>query len=528
MTDDVKENLLDFAEEENEEAEQQIVFEDKDRFNKYRVNVFIDHSLTTEAPIVIENNPTYYNLFGKIEKNVEHGMYLTDFTMIKPGSIHKANGGYLVLNAIDIFRAGNIWDTLKRVLRNRKGFIEDMGEQYSLLPTSGLRPDAIPLDLKVVLIGNEDIYHILYHEDEEFRKIFKIKADFDFKMERNAKNMKSYVSFIATRAHLEGLLPFDRSGVCAVIEHASRLVEDQNQLTTQFGEIKDLTIEADYFARLKNARLIKRENVEEALNEKHYRLNLHEENILQQIQKKELILQLDGDVIGQINGLAVYDFGDYSFGKIGRITSTCSVGDGGLINIERQSRLSGRIHDKGVAILTGITNSLLSRTQKHSFSVSLCFEQSYGLVDGDSASTAELIAVLSAMGQIPIKQNFAVTGSINQMGDVQPVGGINEKVEGFYKICRLIGKGDSYHVIIPKSNSHNLMLHSEVREAIKDGFLKVYAVEHVSQAFQLITGIEFGAKSLPLTGAAAPGSALEMIQKRLDRIEEQNKKSTNH
>lgn len=527
LKEDAKEHLLDFADEESEGEEQVFhhpLSEEKDKFTKYRVNVFIDHGATKEAPIIIENNPTYYNLFGKIEKNVEHGMYLTDFTMIKPGSIHKANGGYLVLNALDIFRAGNIWDTLKRILRNRKGFIEDMGEQYSLLPTSGLRPDPIPLDLKVILIGTEDIYRILYHEDEEFQKIFKIKADFDFKMERTAKNMKSYVSFIATRAKLENLLPFDRSGVCAVIEHGSRLIEDQNLLTTQFGEIKDLTIEADFFAREHGARSIKRQDVEEALNQKYYRLNLQEQNILEMVEQGDFLLRLEGEAIGQVNGLAVYDYGDYSFGKIGRITCTASAGDGHLINIERHSRLSGRIHDKGIMILTGFLNHLIAQKKKSSLNASICFEQSYGMIDGDSASAAELVAVLSAMSDIPIAQNCAITGSVDQLGQIQPVGGINEKVEGFYKFAQILGHADEYQVIIPQANVHNLMLHTETREAIKDGSLKVIPVEHIWQVFELVTAQALGCKELPLHGKPEANSALARINAKISQLEKTSHK----
>lgn len=526
LMDDAKENLLDFAEEEalDGEEQQQIVHE-RDRFTKYKVNVFIDHTDTKTAPIVIENNPTYYNLFGKIEKNVEHGMYLTDFTMIKAGSLHRANGGYLVLNALDLFRAGNIWDTLKRVLRNRTGFIEDMGEQYSLLPTSGLRPDPIPLDLKVILIGTDDIYHLLFHEDEEFQKIFKIKADFDYKMDRNDKNIKNYVSFIATRTHRESLLPFDRSGVAAVVEQGSRMVEDQNLLSAQFGTIKDLTIEADYFARQRKSSVIKRVDVEEAVDQKYYRLNLQEESILKMVADGDIAVSIEGAVVGQINGLAVYDFGDIAFGKIGRITCTSSVGEGHIFNIERFSRLSGKFHDKGVAILSSLINHFFSRVQQHILNSSLCFEQSYGLVDGDSASTAELIAVISSMAEIPIDQSFAVTGAINQMGAVQAVGGINEKVEGFHKIAKMLGKGKVYNVVIPQANVRNLMLNRDVRESIQNGFLKIFPVQHIWEAFELVTGVPLGIVQTPVSADEiyASGSALAKIEERLRRIHKEHR-----
>lgn len=528
VKEDVLENLLDFVDDDEGEGEEGGVDHEygRDKFSKYKINVFIDNSQQQTAPVVIETNPTYYNLFGKVEKNVEHGMYLTDFTMIKPGAIHKANGGYLVLNALDIFKSQhNLWDPLKRILRNRTAFIEDMGEQFSLLPTSGVRPEPIPLDLKVILIGNDEIYHLLYSDDEEFPKIFKIKADFDFKMERSKRNIDAYVSFISTRANVEGLLPFDRSGVAAIVEFSSRLVEDQRLLSTQFSEIKDLTIEADYIARQNNARLIKRDHVEEAMNQKYYRLNLQEENLLEMVKSRDILVSVDGDVIGQINGLAVYDYGDYSFGKIGRITCTTSISENGIINIERASHLSGRIHDKGVYILSGFIHSILAQEHRLGLSASVCFEQSYGIIDGDSASVAELIAIISAMAGIPVKQNFAITGSINQMGEVQSIGGVNEKIEGFFKVCKTIGQGKSFGVIIPEQNIPNLMLHEELREAVKEGWFHIYGVAHIWQAFELITGVPLGLKSVHDRKEFAKGSALATIQTKLSKIHNRDKKN---
>ena len=514
----IVDNLLDFVEDEESEEDVPQAVSDKTRFNKYKVNLFIDNSGSKGAPIIIENNPTYYNLFGKIEKNVEHGMYLTDFTMIKNGSIHRANGGYLVINIMDIFRNDSTWDTLKRILRNRMGFIEDMGEQYSLLPTSGLRPDPIPLDLKVILIGTDEIYHILFSEDQEFQKIFKIKADFDWKMDRSAKNIKSYVAFIATRAKIEGLLPFDRSGVAAIIEYSSRLVEDQNLLSTQFGEIKDLTIEADYFAREEGSNSVKRVHVEKAIDEKYLRLNLQEENLLKLVESKDILLSVDGTAIGQINGLAVYDYGDHSFGKIGRITCTTSISDSGIVNIERQSQLSGKIHDKGIMILSGFLHSILAKKRRMGLSASVCFEQSYGIIDGDSASAAELIAILSAMSEIPVFQNMAITGSVNQMGEIQSIGGVNEKIEGFYKVCMAIGRGDKYGVVIPAQNVDNLMLHGMARHAVKSGQLAIYPVKHIFEAFEIMTGVPLGLKHVESFASFKEGTALFKIEEKLEEI----------
>ncbi len=521
VTEDVKENLLEFVEEDSGSATAEDALysiEDKDKFTKYKINVFVDNSKTEKAPVIIENNPTYYNLFGKIEKNVEHGMYLTDFTMIKAGSIHKANGGYLVLNAIDIFRTGNIWESLKRILRNRKGFIEDMGEQYSLLPTSGLRPDPVPLELKVILIGTDEIYHVLYQEDEEFQKIFKIKADFDFKMERSPENVHAYVSFIATRAHLEELLPFDRSGVAAIVEYGSRLIEDQNLLSTQFGEIKDLTIEADFIAKEQGHTVVKREDVEQALDLKYYRLNLQEEYLFRLIKQQDILISVDGLRVGQINGLAVYDYADYSFGKISRITCTTWPSKRGIMNIEREARMSGKLHGKAVMIIGGFFKVLLPRERVYSFGASVAFEQSYGPIDGDSATLAEVLAILSSLSHIPIKQNLAITGSMNQFGDVQTIGGVNEKIEGFYKICELIGKSKDYTVIIPHANVQNLMLHKKAREAVAAGRLKVVPVRHISEAFEIATGTPLGIKDVHKNDKIAKGSALDKIVRWLDKV----------
>ncbi len=524
-------NLLDFIEEEapsSPEEESPFAFlnisdEDRDKCKKYRINLFIDNRNQTKAPVVIESNPTYYNMFGKVEKNVENGMFLTDFTMIKAGAIHHANGGYLVLEAGDVLKMPSVWDTLKRVLRNRKGFIEDMGEQYSMLPTSGLRPEPIPLDVKVILIGTDEIYHLLHDMDEEFSKIFKIKADFDYKMPRNRENIASYVSFIATRSHKEGLLHFERSGVGAIIEYGSRLVDDQKSLSTQFGELKDLTIEANFIAQQERSKTIKRHHVESALKDKFNRVSLYQDHLLEMVQTKDLILSVDGDRIGQINGLTVYDMGDYSFGKVCRITCTSGIQEGGVFHIDRATKLSGNIHDKGVMILTGFLTALLAQKYALSYSASICFEQSYGPVDGDSATIAELISVVSAIAEIPIHQNFAVTGSLNQFGDVQPVGGINEKIEGFLQTCKRIGRKKAYHVIIPHQNVTNLMLNEEARRAVRDKYLVVHPVQYFWQAFYLATGVEFGATSIH-DRKFAPDSALEKIRVKLAAIHEEEVK----
>jgi len=515
----ILENLLDFVEtEESQSEEAHFGAEGRDPFVKYKVNVFVDNTNAQGGPVIIESNPTYYNLFGRIEKNVEHGMYLTDFSMIKAGAIHRANGGYLVLNAMDVFKTPTIWDTLKRALKNRLGFIEDMGEQYSLLPTSGLRPQPIPLDVKVIMIGNDEIYHILFDGDEDFHKIFKIKADFDSKMPRNEETINAYAGFIATRTQLENLLPFNAHGIAAVVEYGSRLVEDQRFLSTQFAEIKDLTIESDYIAREESAAEVTRAHVEKALDLKQHRLSLVEEQLLELVKSEDILLSVSGERIGQVNGLAVYDMGDYSFGKLGRITCTISTTDDGVLNIERASKLSGKIHDKGIYILSGFLAAVLAKTRSLGVAASVCFEQSYGLIDGDSATVAELVSILSALAEIPVRQNLAMTGSLNQFGDVQPVGGINEKIEGYFKTARLIGKKNgAYDVLIPAQNVPNLMLHEDVRKAIDQGLFRIYPIRSINDAFELATGVPLGFKTVHET-KFPEGSALDMIAKRLAHL----------
>jgi lon-related putative ATP-dependent protease len=484
----------------------------KDRFRKYKVNLFVDNRNQKGAPVVIESNPTYYNLFGKVEKNVEHGMFLTDFSMIKSGSIHKASGGYLVLEAGDVLKMPQVWDTLKRVLRNRLGFIEDMGEQYSMFPTSGLRPKPIPLDVKVILIGTNEIYHLLHELDEEFFKLFKIKSDFDFKMPRTQDNIKSYMEFVATRSHKENLLHFDRSGVCAMIEYGSRLIEDQQNLSTQFGEVKDLTIEADFIAREKGAKLIKRIHVEEAIHQKIYRVNLYENHLMDMMAQDDLLISVIGDAVGQVNGLAVYDLGDHSFGKMSRITATASLSEEGFINIERAARLSGKLHDKGMHILTAYLKSHLAHSDRFGFSVTICFEQNYGPIDGDSATIAELLAAVSALSGIPVQQSFAMTGSMNQFGQVQPIGGVNEKIEGAYQCANLLGGGkNTCSVLIPYQNVKNLMLNPVTRKAVEKKALRIYPIKTFEEAFLLATGSTFD-------------KALELIQKRWNAVRAKKKR----
>ncbi|WGL59533.1 AAA family ATPase [Pigmentibacter sp. JX0631] len=458
----------------------------------YRINVFVDNTEIKGAPIIIENNPTFYNLFGKIEKNIEYGVYTTDFKMIKAGSLARANGGYLVLNALDVLRAPHVWDTLKRVMKNQKLFIEDLGEQYSILATSGLRPEPIPLNVKIILIGSDWIYRMLYQHDEDFNKIFKIKADFDAQMDRSQKTIHDYVEFISTRTKVENLLPFDESGIAAIIEFGSRIVDDQDKLTTRFSLIKDITIEADYIAKEQKSKKVTRKDVEKAIEERYSRSSAIEDHIIEMLERKDIIISTNSRRVGEINGLAVYSLGDLSFGVPTRITCRTYKGKPGILNIEREASLSGKLHNKGVSILTSWINATFAKKQAAHIAATICFEQNYNGVDGDSATLAELCLVLSSIANIPIDQGIGVTGSVNQFGEIQPIGGVNEKIEGFFKTCKLQGLTGRQGCIIPVQNIKHLMLNRDVREAIEKEQFHIWPVAKVEEAFELLTGFTAG------------------------------------
>ncbi len=495
----ILEHLMDFvtdkdteAGEEEEEAPAAHHLRKGDSYLPYRVNVFVDNTDSRGAPIIIETNPTYYNLFGKIEKNIEYGIYTTDFKMIKAGSMARANGGYLVINVLDVLRNPQVWETLKRVIKNQKLYIEDLGEQYSLLPTSGLRPEPISLNVKIILIGSDWIYRTLYQYDEDFHKIFKIKADFDVQMPRAEKTIHDYIKFVATRSKVENLLPFDSSGIAAIVEFSSRVVDDQDKLTTRFSLIKDITIEADFMSKERNGESIMRQDVEKAIEERYFRSALVEDHLNEMIKRGDILLSTGSRRIGEINGLAVYNLGDVSFGKPTRITCRTFKGKAGVLNIEREAALSGKIHNKGVSILSSWVSATFGRKQPIVLSASLCFEQNYSSVDGDSATLGEMVLILSSVAQIPIDQCIAITGSVNQFGEVQPVGGINEKVEGFFKVCEMKGLNKRQGVIIPIQNMKHLMLNRPVREAIANGDFHVWSVSSVEEAFELMTGMACG------------------------------------
>ncbi len=494
MREDILEHLDDFKLQ--EEQPQQLPFmklqKTEPTFTRYMVNVLVNNKETKGVPCIFESNPTYYNLFGRIEHKIQYGLALTDFSMIKAGSLHKANGGYLVINALDLLRNIFAYDALKRAIRNRELKIEDVWEQYRLISTTTLKPEAIPLDIKVILVGNPYLYYLLYNLDEEYRELFKVKADFDSRMIRNTDNILKYAAFIATLCREENLLPFDRSGAAKVIEFSSRLAEHQHKLSARFSDIADVLREASYWASQSAHSVVGGVDVQRAIDEKIFRTNRIEERLRDMILEGTLIVETSGEKVGQINGLAVLDLGDYRFGKPSRITARTYVGKAGVVNIERETKMSGKIHEKAILIISNYLGSRYATRKPISLTASITFEQLYDMVEGDSASCAELYALLSSIARVPLKQSIAVTGSMDQNGDVQPVGGINEKIEGFFDLCRITGLDGSHGVIIPARNVKNLMLKRDVVEAVKDGKFFIYSIRKADEGLELLTGMKVG------------------------------------
>jgi lon-related putative ATP-dependent protease len=463
-----------------------------DPFLAFRVNVFVDNSGTDTPPIIVEPNPSWTNLFGRIERKAFFGTYVSDHTLLKAGSVHRANGGYLILNLVDIMTKPGAWDGLKRLIRTREARLEDPMEQYGLMPPQALRPEPIPVDLKLIITGDPMAYFLLTAYDEEFWEMFKVKADFDYQIPRSAENTLAYAGFACAVCEREQLKHLDRSGVAKLVEHGSRSVEDQDKLSARFGRIRDVIVEADYWARQAGADLVGGEHVERAIRERIYRLNLVEERLREMIARGTIIIDTEGAAPGQVNGLAVLDFGDFSFGRPSRITARTYLGQRGVVSIDRESQLSGKIHDKGVLTLSGYLSATYAHDKPLSLSATITFEQGYEAVDGDSASLAELCAVLSSLADVPIRQDLAMTGSVNQKGEVQPIGGVNAKVEGFHDLCRVIGFSGEQGVIIPERNRRNLMLREDVLESAERGAFRILSVNTVNEALEALTGMPAG------------------------------------
>lgn len=491
-------------------------------FVQYQVNVFVDNSACQGAPVVVEGNPTYTNLFGSIERKAQFGTLLTDFTLIHPGSVHRANGGYLIINAMDLLKWFYSYEALKRTLKERQIKIEDLGEQLGLITTKTLRPEPIPLHLKVILIGNPWLYQLLYYYDEDFHKFFKIKADFDWEMKRTADHQDQLLSFVCSFCEKENLRPLHKTAVSRFLEYASELADHKNKLSLQVGELTDIIREANFWAKRQGHDLILGEDMAKAIDEKIFRSDLFEEKMQDYIQEGMLFIETSGAVVGQVNGLSVYLLGDYAFARPSRITATISLGREGVVAIERESKMSGNIHTKGVMILASFLRSRFAQDKPLTLSAHLTFEQSYSLVEGDSASAAELIAILSCLADVPLAQNIAMTGSVSQRGEFQPIGGVNQKIEGFYKVCKARGLDGSHGVIIPQANVQQLMLKPEIVEAVRQGKFHVWAVRHVDEAMEILTGLPAGQRQPD--GSFPPGSINALVDQKLREMMELAKK----
>jgi predicted ATP-dependent protease len=487
MAKDIVEHLDEFR-----QAEQQGEGQQQEGMpSRYRVNVLVTNR-DGGAPVIQEESPTYYNLMGKLEYRPVAGGAVTDFTLVKPGAFHRANGGYLILRVLDVLLNPFAWEALKRTLRGREAVIENIGEQFTPIPAATLIPQPIPLDLKVILVGSTYLYFLLYHLDEDFGKLFKVKADFDVDMAASADANRQYAEYMATHSRENNLRALRKDAAAAMIEFGMRIASDQEKLSTRFTAIADMLTEADYWAGRAGSDVIAADHVQQALEQREYRSRRIADRLFEFIRRGDLIVDVADSVIGQVNGLAVMDMGDYAFGRPSRITARITPGRAGLINIEREARLGGDILHKAVMILTGYLAGRYASEAPLSLTASLSFEQSYDMVEGDSASCAELYAILSGLADAPIQQGIAVTGSMDQSGNVQPIGGANQKIEGFFTTCKLKGITGKQGVIVPRQNVKNLMLKPEVVEAVKAGQFHVWAVSGIAEGIEILTGIPAG------------------------------------
>ncbi len=490
-------------------------------FIPFQVNVFIDNSAAKGVPVIVETNPIFGNIFGKIERRFLLGGYLSDHTMLKPGALSRANGGYLLLSAREVIMNPGVWPALKRAIKEQEVRIEDPFEQFGLIAPQGIRAEPMPIKVKIVLIGDAMLYQLLAIYDEDFWEIFKVKADFNFEVEKTEKNVLSYAAFLAGCCEDCKARHFDPSGVARVVEYCSRLVEDQERLSTRFARIQELVEESNYWADKEKAKYISASHVQKAIDEKIFRHNLIEERMQDFIDRGTIMIDVEGAVLGQVNGLSVYSLGDIAFGKPSRITARTFLGRSGVINIERETQLSGPIHNKGVMILSGYLGWKYAQDKPLSLSASLCFEQSYEGVEGDSASSTELYAIFSSLSGVPIKQGIAVTGSVNQKGEVQPIGGVNEKIEGFFLSCKAKGLTGEQGVMIPHQNVKNLMLREEVVEAVRNNKFHIYSAKTVDEGIGILTGVPAGERQED--GSYPEGTINYLVDKQLRDMAEKLK-----
>jgi len=497
MREDILENLSDFILGDSDEEDAihalmpwQSKKTNDDGLSRYKVNLMVDNSELTGAPVVVDYNPSYTNLIGEIEFDNEFGNFSTDFMKIKPGLLHKANGGYLILQAQDVLSNPLAWEILRRALVTEQIVTEPLREYNTGVAVNCIKPEAIPLDIKIILVGGSFYYDILYTYDDYFEKLFKIRADFDYEMKLNDTNIAEISRFVEEHSPL----PLDKTAIFKLIEHATRLAERQDRLSTKFSRLTEIINEAATWAKLDNAKKVKAAHVQKAILKREYRLNMYEEKLSEMIEEDTIMISTDGAVVGQINGLAVLDTGDHAFAKPSRITATTYMGSAGIVNIEKEADMSGSVHDKGVQVLSGYLGQMYAQSFPISLSCRICFEQNYSGIDGDSASSTELYAILSSLSGLPIRQDIAVTGSINQHGEIQPIGGATFKIEGFFDLCKKRGLTGKQGVIIPTRNVRDLVLKDEVVEAVKNGEFHIYPVSHVNEGIEILMDTPAGVK----------------------------------
>jgi len=483
---------------------------------RFKVNVIVDNSELEGAPVIFENNPTYANLIGKVEHFAQMGTLRTDFRMIKSGAMHRANGGYLILDARKVLTQPYSWEGLKRALQSKEIEIESIGQALSLISTTSLKPEAIPLDLKIALVGNRILYYLLLQYDPEFADLFKVEADFETEIEWNESNQQLYAKLITSIIEEEETNAFDNSAVARLIEQNARITSDSERLNTRLQDLRELIVESAYWANQNSHDLVTASDVQKAIDAKIKRADRLRERIQESILRDIYLISTDGEEVGQINGLSVFSLGSFMFGKPTRITAQISLGKGQVVDIEREVEMGGPIHSKGVLILAGFLKGRYAQKVPLSLSASLVFEQSYGGVDGDSASSTELYALLSRIAEVPLKQNLAVTGSVNQLGHVQPIGGVNEKIEGFYDICEKRGLTGDQGVLIPKSNVKHLMLRQDVIDSVKEGKFHIYPVEHIDEGIEILTGIEAGEHKED--GTYPEGTINAIVKEKLEKM----------
>ena len=523
VLEDVIQHLDDFRVPEEEGAGGVFGMGERTSFRRYEVNVFVDHADTDGSPVIYEDSPLYQNLLGRVEYKAQMGTLSTDFTLIKPGALHLANGGYLILDATKLLQQPFSWEGLKRALASHEVRIQSLAEQYSLISTVSLEPEAMPLNLKVVLVGERILYYLLHEYDPEFAELFKVAADFESEIDYSEDNIGLFARLIATICRREKLRPFDSQAVARVIEHSARLVEDTQKLTAHLRSIADLLREADYWAGKADQPRVERAHVQQAIDHQIHRADRIQKRIYEEIRRGTLLIDTQGEKVAQVNALSVMELGEHAFGQPSRVTATARLGEGEVVDIEREVELGGAIHSKGVFILANFLGARYAQHQPLSLHASLVFEQSYGGIEGDSASMAELCALLSTLASVPVKQSLAMTGSVNQLGESQAIGGVNEKIEGFYDVCQASGASKGQGVLIPRANIQHLMLREDVRKSAENAEFHIYAYDNVDQAIELLTGIPAG--ELDDKGEYPEGSINYRVLARLVELEDIKEKA---